>query len=184
MKIDRDTCVLRGPLVWHRAWLITGGVSWLLGSFSVGTAVAQLQLSPDTVAAVRVAKQASESLPDRSVAQEKNAQAEGAHSELIKKALGDDSAEPADADQPGKESPQTPAQHSEMVDQINAIRRQMGGGVAEQLNGLFDDSGHGREQLQREFERQLNELVATPRRARGSDACSCPAPHAYCESLA
>lgn len=63
------------------------------------------------------------------------------------------------------EADQDSAQSKEVVDQINSIRRQMGGGVASQLEGLFDDSEDGRQQLEREFKRRLNDLVATPRPA-------------------
>ena len=46
----------------------------------------------------------------------------------------------------------------------------MGGGVAEQLKGMFDDSGHGVEQLQRDFERELNDLATAPRRVQVAKA--------------
>jgi hypothetical protein len=171
MKIDCDTCVLARPLIRGRFWLMLVGLSLSPATFGDGAAVAQLQLGPDAAAAVRLAKKASKVLPDRSVAQEKNPQKEqSTHSQLIKKALGDGSAQKTGSDSTAKESQQAPAQQRELmdqkvIDQINAIRRQMGGGVADQLDGLFDDSEQGREQLQQEFNRELNQLVAKPRPA-------------------
>lgn len=162
MKIDCDTCVFRGPLSRHRIWLLLAGLSLSPELFGDGEAVAQLKINPDTAAAVSLAKQASQALPDRSAAQEKNAQREGIHGELIKKALGDAAEEEKGSDKAAKASRQAPTPQSEMIDQINALRRQMGGGVADQLDGLFDDSEQGREQLQREFNRELNKLVAKP----------------------
>lgn len=67
---------------------------------------------------------------------------------------------------PANSYPTMPADRSgqtvdQTVDQINEIRRQMGGGVAGQLEGLFDSPDQGRQQLQRQFDRQLNDLVGT-----------------------
>ena len=67
-----------------------------------------------------------------------------------------------DATQINAKEPQVTDDQRQAIDQIKAIRRQMGGGVASQLEGLFEGSGQGREHLQREFDRQLKGLVGSP----------------------
>ena len=146
MKFDRDSWVFRTPwlssgnrgckpFVGRSTVLVFCGVGLLLAPHGHGAAMAKLQLSSNAAAPERVAPQ----------------------SESGEKIAGDDlaAAEDSPADESGIEAE---AQQNEIIDQINAIRRQMGGGVADQLEGLMGKPEQSREELQREFDRKLNEL--------------------------
>ena len=141
MKSDRDSWVFRSPFVEQRTRLIFYGVGLLLALSGNGDALAQLQFTPDNVVPGS-AGQASKSLPDGSASR----------SELVEEVFGDESAAAEDSPERAV-GDDTADQQNEIVDQINSIRRQMGGGVADQLEGLLGEPGHGREQLQREFDR-------------------------------
>ena len=160
MKSDWDSCFfswLRRPTVRHRTLLIFCGLVGLGVSPALsGNAGAQL---------------AQESLPDRPAGP----------SESAAKVSGDDS-KAAAGSSAAADATDRVEQQSEIVDQINAIRRQMGGGVAERLKGMFDDSGHGVEQLQRDFERELNDLATAPSRVQVAMPSECEA-SCVCESL-
>lgn len=64
---------------------------------------------------------------------------------------------PQSTDQPQVE-PDAEPQIDPTVDAINQIRRQMGGGVAEQLQGLFEHPDQGRQSLQEDFDERLQQL--------------------------
>ena len=158
MKSDGDSCFFRWPrqpAVRHRKLLIFCGLVGLGMSLALcGNAGAQLRPNPDNVSPGPV-QQAQESLSDRPVSQL------GAAAQV----LGGDS-KAAERSSAAAGATDRVGQQSEIVDQINEIRRQMGGGVAEQLKGMFDDSGRGVEQLQHDFETELNDLATAPRRTQ------------------
>jgi TolA-binding protein len=81
---------------------------------------------------------------------------------------------PAASDQTAQQpEPALPAPSSsaqvpdEVLDQINALREKMGGGVAEQLQGLFPDQQQGRESLQQDFNRRFQRLQSEEQAAPG-----------------
>ena len=174
MKSDWDSCFfswLRRPTVRHRTLLIFCGLVGLGVSPALsGNAGAQLRPSIDNVSPGS-AQLAQESLPDRPAGP----------SESAAKVSGDDS-KAAAGSSAAADATDRVEQQSEIVDQINAIRRQMGGGVAERLKGMFDDSGHGVEQLQRDFERELNDLATAPSRVQVAMPSECET-SCVCESL-
>jgi len=63
----------------------------------------------------------------------------------------------------------------DLIDEINAIRRQLGGGIAEELKGL-DLGNHVENQLREDFDQELNRLVT---KRRTLSVAGMPQSHAY-----
>ena len=61
---------------------------------------------------------------------------------------------------PSLAKPKEPSE--QIIDEIKAIRKQMGGGIADQLKGLGYDGSNWDQQVEAEFENELNRLNRNP----------------------
>ncbi len=156
MNADCDTCVTsrgRGQLGIRPATLILIGLGLFFGSPDGAWSQPELegQSRPQVDAAAGgSAEQALKGPVDRRNTDQRRVE----RSRIAEPQADSNPRIPADRVDQAMDHPADQA-----VDQINAIRRQMGGGVAAQLEGLFENSDRGRQQLQHEFDRHLNNLM-------------------------